>query len=401
MNITICRLCKSETLRPIIWLGHHPLADTFLIEEQLTEPEVRYPLRVLQCGECGYLTSGYLVSKEDRYQKHEFSYDSSNSPVSVKHFSGMADQIIERLAFREGDLAVDIGSSVGTLLEELKNKSGCRIQGVDPASSIAEEARRKGVPTINDFFNQKAAEEIAAHGKAKVVVATNVFNHLEDVDDFLANVSRVLRDDGEVVIEVPYVIDLIEKTAFDTIYLEHVSYFAVRPHATYFRKKGFYITHIERDPYMGGSIRVYLSKQAEKEKKELVEEYSRREEASGVYEAGTYESFMEQTRQFKINLCKTIFEVKANGKKVIGIGAATKGNTLLNYCGIDSTVLEYIADTSPRKIGKYTPGSRIKIIHEKDIAPDVSHAVILPWNIADFLKSKLGHLGVEFIVPHI
>lgn len=401
MRIRNCRLCKSEILNQVIDLGQHPLADTFLTKEQLAEPEVYYPLIVLQCENCGYVTSSYLISPEERYQKNEFSYDSSNSPISVKHFSEMADQIIARIDLGKNDLVVDVGSSVGTFLGELRNKSNCRIIGVDPSLNIAKEAEKREIPTINDFFNENSANQILQLGKVKSLTATNVFNHIEGVDDFMRNTSRIVSDDGQVIIEVPYIVDLIEKTAFDTIYLEHVSYFAVKPHARYFREKGFYITHLETNSYMGGSIRVFLSKNEQLENKKLVNEYSEREESLGVYKQKTYELFMDKMKQFKINLCKTIFDAKADGKKVIGIGAATKGNTLLNYCKIDSTVLEYIAESSMLKIGKYTPGSRIKIVHEKEIGSDISFAVILPWNIADFLKSKFSHLGLKFIVPHV
>jgi hypothetical protein len=215
------------------------------------------------------------------------------------------------------------------------------------------------------------------------------------------NALSILQDDGTIMVEVPYVVDLIEKTAFDTIYLEHVSYFAVKPHYHYFRRKGLYISSIERTEYMGGSIRIYLTKSQQGEAGDLIASYIQKEEELGVYDLRTYNSFSEKAKMFKQNLCNLLYAAKARGNTIIGIGAATKGNTLLNYCKIDNTLLDYIAESSPFKIGKYTPGSRIEIVHEKDIGKEVQYVLILPWNIGEFLKSKFSYLQAEFIIPHM
>ena len=402
MIIKICRLCKSNDLTTVIDLGHHPLADTFLTKLQLDGKESFYPLRVAQCKNCGYLTSEYVVSAEERYQGNEYSYDSSNSPVARQHFLELADQVVSVVGLRSDDLAVDIGGNVGTLLKFLKDKSGCRIINVEPSKNIARIAAHYNTPTLNDFFNQNIVNQILKHNKkAKVIILTNVFNHLDNVDAFVENSSKLLEENGFIIIEVPYVIDLIEKTAFDTIYLEHVSYFSLKPHYKYFSKRGFYITFIEKNEYMGGSIRLYLSKNKTAEDIDLINAYCNQEEEAGVYRLQTYENFMSRVKKFKYNLCKKLYEIKEKEYKIIGIGAAAKGNTLLNYCKIDNSLLEFIAETSPLKIGKHTPGMHIKIIDEKDIGQDITHALILPWNISKFLKSKLSHLNVEFITPHM
>jgi len=395
-----CRLCHSERLVKVIDLGFHPLADTFLTKSQLSEKEVFYPLCLFLCRGCGHLMSGYIVSKEERYQKNEYSYDSANSLVAVRHFNELAQQIVTRLNLSRDDLVVDIGSNVGTLLGFIREKSGCNVIGVEPAPNISFLAGRNKIPTIQDFFNEDVVRKILKIGKARVITATNVFNHIDDINDFIKNIDRLLINNGVFVFEVPYLVDLIKKTAFDTIYLEHVSYFSVKPYVTYFNKLGFYISNLERNDYMGGSIRVYLVKNKKFENKPLIRKYIKIEEKLKIHNPALYKVFMVKTRQFRYDLNKKLYNLKTKGVKIIGIGAATKGNTLLNYCKIDQELLEYVIETSPLKIGKYTPGSHIKIINEKEIDEDITHALILPWNIANFLVKKLRHLRLKFIIPH-
>lgn len=402
MLTTSCRLCNSTDVAEVLDLGLHPLADTFLSESMLKKRQSYYPLGLVLCKNCGYVMSTYVVSPEERYQDTEYSYDSSNSPVAVKHFEEMAEQIAERTGLGTGDLAVDIGSNVGTLLAAIKAKTGASIIGVEPSANMAEAAEQNGVPTVADFFGERAVSEIVKTSKAKVVSGTNVFNHIEGVQALMNNLDAVLTDDGQFVFETPYLVELIEKDAFDTIYLEHVSYFSVRPHQEFFRTAGFYIYHLERNRYMGGSIRVFIGKDASKENKALIEEYCALEDSMQLRDEATFAAFARKVKDFKYELCRSLYEIKAKGGSIVGVGAATKGNTLLNYCKIDSSLIDSIADTSPLKIGKYTPGSCIKIIDEKDMDPNVEYVLILPWNIADFLKTKLTHLTkAQFIVPHM
>jgi hypothetical protein len=274
--------------------------------------------------------------------------------------------------------------------------------GVEPSANIKSVAEGNGIPTIIDFFNESVVKEILKSSKAKAISGTNVFNHIEDVSALMKNISDLLTDDGQFVIETPYLVHLLEKDAFDTIYLEHVSYFSVKPHVEFFKKFGLYIYHLERNDYMGGSIRVFVGKDEKKENKELLKEFYALEDGMRLMNSDTYEKFMDKVKNFKYELSRKLYEIKAKGGKIIAIGAATKGNTLLNYCKIDSTLVDYIAESSPLKIGKYTPGSYIKIIDEKEIDKDAEHVLILPWNIGDFLKTKFTYLSkAEFIVPHM
>lgn len=401
MPVTLCPLCGSSELLKIIDLGFHPLADTFLKESQLDAPESFYPLRVLLCRSCGHAMGSFVVAPEKRYQENDYSYDSGNSKVSVEHFKEMAADVIKRVGISSEDLVVDIGSSVGTLLEAFRAQAGANIIGVEPARNIARLAEQNNIPTICDFWSGAAAQAIRKTGKAKAITITNAFNHIGNLDAFMRNITDVLSPDGACVIEVPYLLHLVQKRAFDTIYLEHVSYFAIKPLAPYFKKFGLVITDIMENDYMGGSIR--LTVRSNGAESPSVTEYIDREETAGLYEVKTYEVLSARIRQFKFSLLKQLLDARLSGGMVIGIGAATKGNTLINYCGIDSTMLDFITDASPLKIGKYTPGSHIPILPDEAITATVTHAVILPWNIAEFLKGKLGprYPQIVFITPHM
>lgn len=401
MQVTSCALCASSDLKLVLDLGLHPLADTFLKKEELVEKEERYPLQMLLCMSCGHAMSSVVVPPQVRYQAHDYSYDSQNSEVSVEHFEDMARDIIAKENVSSSDLVVDIGSSVGTLLASFRKQSGAQVLGIEPAHNIAEIALRNNISTINDFWNTKSADEVVAQGGAKIVTATNAFNHIGDLNAFMREIDRVLVEGGVFVAEVPYLLHLVEKVAFDTIYLEHTSYFAIKPLARYFARFGMVIADLVENEYMGGSVRLLVKKGGDESP--LVASCIKREEEAGLYEPATYGSMMRTIERFKVNLLAELKEAKAGGGKIIGIGAATKGNTLLNYCGIDTSLLSFVTDTSLLKIGKYTPGTHIPILPDEAIDDSVTHALILPWNIAEFLKAKLGpkYPSLAFIIPNM
>lgn len=399
MIVEKCHLCASRNLSKVLDLGFHPLADLFLKEPQLREVETRYPLSVLLCRDCGHAMNSYVVPPEKRYQENDYSYDSGNSKIAVSHFESMAKDVSSRARVEKGDLVVDIGSNIGTLLSAFKAQ-GAAIQGVDPAGNIAALAQKRGIPTINDFFNASASARILKRGKAKAITMTNAFNHVANVDDFMRCILSILRDDGTFVIELPYSLQILKKRHFDVVYLEHVSYVAVRPLAKYFKKFGLSITHVEENDYMSGSIRFFVGKGKESA---LVAKQIAIEEKAGLYDEKVWKSFGKRVKGLKLNLLSELASAKAKGGKVVAIGAAAKGNTLLNYCGIDKTYIDFATDASPLKIGKYTPGSHIPILSDEAIDKSVTHALILPWNIAEFLKGKIAskHPKLKFITPHV
>ncbi len=399
MNVTNCHLCGSKDLEKVLDLGFHPLADFFLKENQLQEPERRYPLSVLLCRNCGHGMNSFVVPAEIRYQENDYSYDSGNSKISVKHFTDMAQEVTERAGVQKGELVVDIGSNVGTLLGAFK-ALGATIQGVDPASNIVALAEKNGIPTINDFFNDSSAKIILKKGRAKAITITNAFNHISPLDEFMESVVSILDKSGSFVIELPYFLEVIRKKHFDVVYLEHVSYIAVKPLVPFFKKFGLSITHLEENDYMSGSIRIFVGFGTESP---LVKTQIALEEESGLYSVETWGAFAASVRECKMRLLKELVDARLGGGKVVAIGAAAKGNTLLNYCGIDTTLIDFATDASPLKIGKYTPGSHLPIRSDDAINEEVTHALILAWNIADFLKSKISpkfpHL--KFITPHV
>jgi len=341
----------------------------------------------------------YSVSAEDRYQKRDYSYDSSNSRVSIAHFKEFAAAVLREKTLSPGALIVDIGSNVGTLLSHFKASGQPNVLGVEPSANIAALAVKAGVPTLNEFFSAQVVPPLQTAGEVQVLLSANVLNHADDLGSLLKTASQVLSRDGVFVFEVPYLLDLIKGTAFDTIYHEHVHYYGVKPLAACLQRHGFSIFKIENIDYMCGSIRVYARLGGAHAA--AVTSMIEAESAFALYELETYSRFMERVRAVKLSVNAHLSQIRLNGGKIIGIGAATKGNTFLNYCRLDSDVIAYIADASPLKVGKLTPGSHIPIVDDQDIDSAATHALILPWNIAPMLEQKLAHLGLEFYVPQV
>jgi 2-polyprenyl-3-methyl-5-hydroxy-6-metoxy-1,4-benzoquinol methylase len=367
------------------------------LEDEMPEMEPMFPLVVNICDNCHHTQLKYTVPAELRYCKHDYSYDSSNSNVSIAHFTDLAEDIIFKYGVNKDDLICDIGSNIGTLLEAFRRIQQCEVVGIDPSSNISKLANERGIRTINEFFNDKSVADILKIKKPKVITATNVLNHSEDIDNFFKCCSRLIHEQGVVVIEVPYLHELMKKTAFDTIYLEHVNYFSIKPLASYLEVLGFGIDDIAISEYMCGTLRLFIKKNVNHSN--IVKKFIDNEIVGGLFSEQTYEDFMGRVKQIKYFLNKKLFDVKSSGGKIIAIGAATKGNTLLNYCKIDSSLIEYVTDTSFLKIGKITPGSHLPIRSDNSIGPDITYGLILPWNIADHLKMKLSNLGLKYIVP--
>lgn len=399
MKITQCRLCRSQDIATVVDLGHHPLADTFLPPELQFGPEVTYPLRLGLCRACGHVFTLFSVSAVERYQKQDYSYESGNSSVSIAHFREFAEAVLAIRGESAQALIADIGSNDGTLLKHFRDLGYPNVLGIEPAANIAAIARRAGIRTINDFFGSSAVPEIRKFGKVGVLLSANVVNHADDIPGLLATAHAVLDEQGIFVFEVPYLLDLVRGIAFDTIYHEHVHYYGVKPLAAALLRDGFSVFKIDTLEYMCGSIRVFAQRGGTHAP--VVNEMIAREEAFGLYDTQTYARFMERVRRVKLTTNAHLAQIRAEGGKIIGIGAATKGNTFLNYCRLDRDVIAYITDTSSLKIGKLTPGSHIPIVADADIDAEATHALILPWNIAPMLQKKLAHLGLKFYVPQI
>lgn len=400
MKLTNCRICSSPDLSNVLDLGEMPLANEFL--DSPTEEEKEYPLRVVWCQNCGLMQIDEVVPPEELFS--EYVYVSGTSERLQNHFNNLVSEIDELYSTLNGRKVLDIGSNDGTLLKGFENHD-YDVIGVEPASNIAEIARENGVETINEFFNEEVAFRIQKnYGRRDVITATNVFAHTHNVHSFLKGVSKLLADDGIFVIEVPYLVDLLENVEFDTIYHEHLSYFAVRPLKTLLEKHGFKILNIKRIDIHGGSIRLYSTKDsswqnANSSAKKLI----RIEMEKGLDELATYKSFAHRVERLKTSLLDLLSKLKGSGHTIAGYGAAAKGNTLLNYYSIGQEMLEYIADQNTLKQGLYTPGTHVKVVSPNRIYQDTpDEIVILAWNFAEEImkqQSDFKEMGGRFVLP--
>jgi SAM-dependent methyltransferase len=396
-----CRICKNKKLEKILDLGKMPLANAFLDKNQISQKEISYPLRVVWCESCGLIQIDEIVPPEVLFKN--YIYVSGTSEALRKHFEGLATEVVTNFKLNSESLVIDIGSNDGTLLKEFK-KHGLKVLGVEPAVNIAKIAEENGIKTISNFFSVDIAKKIVReNGKAEVITATNVVAHTNDLDGLLKGVSYLLKDDGVFVIEVPYLVDLLENVEFDTIYHEHLSYFAVRPLKKFFGEHDFKIINVERVKIHGGTIRVFVSKKKSRYNiSKNVNKLILLEKKKKMHEVTVYKNFAGQVKKLKKDLVSLLQRLKSENKKVIGYGAAAKGNTLLNYYHIGPELIEFIADLNPMKQNKFTPGTNIPVYSPEQIyeaKPD--YMLILAWNFADEIMKqqlKFKEMGGKFII---
>jgi len=376
-----CLICKSSFL-DFLDLGQHPCADTFLNNKNLALKLKRIILKVGYCR-CSHLTAIYPVSSYERYQKHNYSYTSSNSPVSQKHFKYIARKICNNFKIKKDSFIIEAGCNDGTFLKEIKKITNCKILGIDPSKNICALARKNGIRIENKFFNSDTSQLISLkYGKADVFYAANVFNHVDDNFDFLDAVNNVLKPKGVLILEVPDLESLIEKVGFDTIYHEHRHYYSAKSINKILTLKSFYIKKIVKIKYMAGSLRIFACK-AEIKNKNTVNKFN-----NTSINLRNFRIFKKKVSTVIVEIKKFVDSSIKKGYNVYGIGAATKGNTLLNCCNFNYKNIKFILENSRHKIGKYTPGSAIKIVSEKRIKK-IEKAIILPWNITNHLINKL------------
>lgn len=402
MKLERCRICKNEKLEKMLDLGEMPLANSFLDKNQLSQREIFYPLRVVWCESCSLLQIDEIVPPEILFK--DYIYVSGTSEALRKHFEGLATEVVNNFKLNSESLVIDIGSNDGTLLKEFK-KHHFKVLGIEPAVNISKMAQKNGIKTINNFFSEDIAKKIIRdNGKVDAITATNVVAHTNDLDDLLKGVSYLLKDDGVFVIEVPYLVDLLESGEFDTIYHEHLSYFAVRPLKKFFEEHDFKIINVERVKIHGGTIRIFVTKKKSRYNiNKNVNQLVSLEIKKGLNKETVYRKFAERIEKLKEDLVNLLQKLKSENKKVIGYGAAAKGNTLLNYYNIRPELIEFIADLSPMKQNKFTPGTHIPVYSPDKIyesKPD--YMLILAWNFTDeILKQQLKfkEMGGKFIIP--
>ncbi len=393
---SVCRVCKSGSLRKVLSLGSTPPANAFV--KELKQPEQFFPLELSFCSGCGFVQLTHVVSPELLFR--DYVYVSSTSPVFVEHFKDLAASIISRFKLSQKSLVVDVGSNDGVLLRPFKEK-GMNVLGIDPAEKIAALATKGGIETLPVFFTPETAREVAGkYGKAKVVTATSVFSHVDDLDSFVTGVKELLADDGVFVVEVYYLYELLEKNLFDTVYHEHLSYFTAATMSKLLQRLGMQVFDVEETDTHGGSLRVFAQKSGGSRKVEAsVSRFVAMEAAKRMSEASTYVEFAKKIEDNKVKLKELLHDLKSKGKKIVGYGAPAKGNTLLNYFQVGPETLDYIVDDSPWKQGLYTPGTHIPVVGFEELSrkrPD--YILVLAWNFAAPIMKKCADF-TNFIIP--
>lgn len=397
-----CLICKSKKLIKYLDLGATALANSYLTSDQLHQPEFKAPLEVYYCQDCHLCQLLHLVDRNLLFK--EYAYFSSASPQLLAYFEQYAEELVERFPAQAKKLVLEIASNDGILLKSFKAR-GAKVLGIDPAKNIAEVANREGIETIPDFFNKDIASRIIAkYGKAGVITANNVLAHTDDIHNMLAGVKKLLDKRSVFVFQVKYLGDLLAKNEFDTTYHEHVSYFSLAPLIFLLKKHTMEIFDVQRVEPEGGSLRIYashspLSFPVSNSVGELLEE----ERAQGLYRLQTYLDFAQRPKIVKEKLQGMLGDLKQQGKKIAGYGASAKGNTLLQYCGVNNEIIDYITDNAPSKQGKYTPGTHIPIVPPsqlKENTPD--YILLLAWNYAESIIERekwFLEQGGKFIIP--
>ena len=397
-----CRMCRGGDLYLFLDLGFAPPSDSLLAPEHMNEPETFFPLRVVQCRTCGLTQLDHVVDPTHMYGE-KYLYESSITRTGQEHFFSMAKDIAAAFNLGANDLAVDIGSNVGVLLEGFK-RCGLRVLGIDPAPRICARANERGIETWPELMTQEvAAKIVAAKGQAKVVTATNVFAHIDQKDGLMAVINQLLTPDGIFVIEAPYLVDLIDNLEYDTIYLEHLEYLSVKPLVQFFARHNLELFHVERYGIHGKSIRVFVGRPGQYPVSASVQTLIQLETDKKIYDRNSLDQFAAKVLNHKMTLTELLVSLKAQGKKIVGISAPAKGNTILNYCHFDSALISCIAEKSDIKPGRFTPGMHIPIISEDQLkAEQADYGIIFAWNFAEEIMRNVSWFieqGGQFIIP--
>ena len=397
-----CRLCGSRRLELALQLAPTPPANAFVPASALGRPQERFPLDVFFCKDCFHLQLLDVVDPALLFE--HYVYVSGTSPVFVRHFESYANDVITRFGVKPGDLVVDVGSNDGTLLRAFQ-QAGCRVQGIDPARKIAADATAAGIPTRAAFFTPDLASALRTElGEAAAVTANNVFAHIDDLAGVLDGVKRILAPGGVYVFEVSYLVDVFQKTLFDTIYHEHLAYHSVKPLIRFFERHDMQLVEALRVPSHGGSLRgIAQRKGGPHPVGASVAAAVREEEALGLDRLETFRKFAADINQLKESLGRLLRDLKAQGKRIAAFGAPAKATTLMFHFDIGPDLIDFILDDSPLKQGLHSPGHHIPVVpaatlYEK--RPD--YTVVLAWNFAEPIMRQHRRYtdeGGHFIVP--
>ncbi|SPM30969.1 class I SAM-dependent methyltransferase [Mycobacterium terramassiliense] len=397
-----CRLCDSDRLISVLDLGATPPCEKILSFDDLDLPETNYPLHLRLCEECLLLQIPALITPEDTFT--EYAYFSSYSDSWVRHAKDFVDEAIQRLQLGPHSRVVEVASNDGYLLQHVV-AAGVPCLGIEPSENVSAAARARNVPTVSSFLDEEIAAKVRnEHGPADLVVANNVYAHIPDLRGFTRSLRRLMADDGWLSIEVHHALNLVQLAQFDTIYHEHFQYYTLFSAICALATAGLAVVDVELLPTHGGSLRIWArSAEIAGPPSQRVAKVLSVEEAAGLHSVDGYLQLQAKTEATRQDLLRFLLQCRADGKRVVGYGAPGKGNTLLNYCGIRSDLLEYTVDRNPYKHGHFTPGVRIPIHEPERIARDRPDVVLaLPWNLEAELTEQLGYIadwGCQLVFP--
>jgi len=397
-----CRLCESDRLVGVLDLGATPLCEKFLTIGELDLPETTFPLRLRLCEDCLLLQIPAVITPEDTFA--EYPYFSSFSDDQVRHAKDFVDQAVEQLELGTESLVVEVGSNDGYLLQHVV---AARIPclGIEPSANVGATARDRGVPTVSAFLDEQLARTVRAeHGPADLVIVNNVYGHVPDLLGFTRALRGLVADEGWVTIEVHHALKMVGQGQFDAIDHEHLQYYTLLSATRALATAGLAIVDVDLLQTRGGSIRIWARPtRIAALPSEGVTNLLRAEKAAGLHRVNAYLQLRSRTEALRHDLLRFLLQCRAEGKRVVGYGASGEGNTLLNYCGIRSDLLEYIVDRNPYKHGRFTPGMRIPIRDPGALTTDRPDVVLaLPWNLETELTDQLSYIadwGGELVYP--
>lgn len=394
-----CQVCNNPKLDSIMFLGYlPPVNQLHKIGERLKE-EPSYPAELLYCEKCKLVQLGLIVDPTILFPK-EYPYTSSTTRILRENFAELYQECKTIISLGKEDLIIDIGSNDGNLLSNFS--ASHRVLGVTP-EEIGKIAIERGIPTILDYFNEKTVEKIKKeYGKAKIITATNVFAHIENINEITQLIMEMLDDDGIFISESHYLLPLVKTLQYDTIYHEHLRYYSLHSLKYLLEKHGFEIIHAKEIPTHGGSIRVYAAKKGKHTIKNTVSKMLEKEKATILKKEKLLE-FKAKVVISKLKLHSLLLNIKNKNERIYGISAPSRASTLINYAGIDDGIVDCVLEIKgSHKIGKYVPGTLIPIVEESKLFEDQpEYALLFSWHIADELIPKLRQKGFKgkFIVP--
>jgi len=398
-----CRFCNAVLTDIFVDLGLSPLANSYLRPEQLAAGEMFFPLKVFICRECLLVQLEVFETPENIFS--DYAYLSSYSDSWLEHARRYSESAIERFGIGMDSFVVEIASNDGYLLRNFTARN-IPVLGIEPAANVAQVAVGKGIPTLVRFFGSQTAQEVLQTRRlANLIVGNNVLAHVPQLNDFVAGLKLLLHPQGVITMEFPHLLRLMESNQFDTIYHEHFSYFSFYAVRRIFAAHGLTIFDVDELPTHGGSLRIYArhSEDSSKPESARVAALQEQEAAAGLHSMHGYAAFGQRVIDTKCKLLSFLIQARAEGKRVAAYGAAAKGNTLLNYCGVGTDLVEYVVDRSREKQGKYLPGTRIPIHDPEHVRSERSdYLLILPWNIKDEIMQQMSYVrswGGKFVVP--